>query len=81
MQDFRLLLDALRQYNAREEGTGARRLPRLVVVVTGKGPQRAMYVGIPFVWVCVSVCVGGGGGGEQCGTPALSVCAGPACEP
>ncbi|KAK9909090.1 hypothetical protein WJX75_007012 [Coccomyxa subellipsoidea] len=42
-EDFQILLDAAQQYDAEAvERPGA--LPRLLFVVTGKGPQRAAYV-------------------------------------
>lgn len=45
-EDFGLLLEALEIYNrvASAEGSG-KRLPRILVIITGKGPLKDMYMG------------------------------------
>jgi len=44
-EDFGILLDALAIYEARaEEMTSRKGLPKLLVIVTGKGPLRAHYL-------------------------------------
>ncbi|CED84249.1 Beta-1,4-mannosyltransferase [Phaffia rhodozyma] len=44
-EDFSILLEALSLYEqtAREEGKGERRLPKVVMVISGKGPGRAQF--------------------------------------
>ncbi|KAJ3863791.1 mannosyltransferase [Lentinula novae-zelandiae] len=47
-EDFGILLDALNQYEKRarelSEAADAKKLPKLLMVVTGKGPQREEYM-------------------------------------
>lgn len=47
-EDFGILLDALNQYEKRarelSEAANAKKLPKLLMVVTGKGPQREEYM-------------------------------------
>ncbi|KAJ0403144.1 hypothetical protein ATCC90586_005572 [Pythium insidiosum] len=43
-EDFGILLDALVQLSERTEALPASEFPNLLVVVTGKGPQKAMYL-------------------------------------
>ncbi|KAH9891295.1 mannosyltransferase [Cubamyces lactineus] len=47
-EDFAMLLDALKQYERRarelEEGDESTRLPKVLMVVTGKGPLRKKYM-------------------------------------
>lgn len=43
-EDFSVLLEALRRFDARTASGACPSLPLVMVVVTGKGPQKAMYV-------------------------------------
>lgn len=42
-EDFSILIEALKQYEGKAKRTG--RLPKLLVIVTGKGPLRQRYMG------------------------------------
>jgi len=43
-EDFGMLLDALVTYASHEPSNEPGALPRLLVIITGKGPQKAMYL-------------------------------------
>ncbi len=43
-EDFTLLLSALVEYSAKAAANNTRQLPKLLVIITGKGPQKQYYL-------------------------------------